>query len=100
MFASLLRWRSTDPSAFADPIPVDLTIAALDAAKVDRALVSAWWGPTGPILGNDEVAAVVRARPDRLVGVASVDLHRPMDAVRELRRCVKTLGMRALRLLP
>jgi len=34
------------------------------------------------------------------VGVASVDLFRPMDAVRELRRCVRQLGFRALRIVP
>jgi len=52
------------------------------------------------MLGNDEVAAHVEAHPDRFVGVASVDLHRPMDAVRELRRCVEELGFVAVRLLP
>jgi hypothetical protein len=32
--------------------------------------------------------------------VASVNLHRPMEAVRELRRCVEEHGARALRILP
>ena len=57
-------------------------------------------GPQGPLLSNDEVAAHARAHPDRLVAVASVDLLHPMDAVRELRRAVRELGMRALRILP
>jgi predicted TIM-barrel fold metal-dependent hydrolase len=100
MFATLLRWRGLDPSAFPDSIPLEFTIGALDAAKIDRALISAWWGPQGPLLGNDDVAALVRARSDRFVGVASVDLLRPMDAVRELRRCVRELGFRALRIIP
>ncbi len=100
MFASLMRWRGMDPSALPDEIPYEFTVSALDAAGVDVALVSAWWGPRGPMLSNDEVAAIVRAHPTRLVGVASVDLSRPMEAVRELRRCVKTLGFRALRMLP
>jgi hypothetical protein len=34
----------------------------------------------------------VEARPD--------DHHRPMDAVRELRRCVRDFGFKALRLVP
>ena len=38
--------------------------------------------------------------PDRFAGVAAVDLARPMDAVRELRRCVRDLGFRALRVVP
>lgn len=100
MFASLLRWRGMDPSLLPDHVPASFTVDALDAAGVDVALVSAWWGPHGPLLENDAVAALVRAHPTRFVGVASVDLHRPMDAVRELRRCVKSLGFRALRLLP
>jgi predicted TIM-barrel fold metal-dependent hydrolase len=52
------------------------------------------------MIGNDAVAAIVRAHPDRVTGIASVDLHRPMDAVRELRRCVEELGLRGLRVLP
>lgn len=100
MFASLLRWRGVEPSALPDEIPCEVTLGAMDAAGVDRALVSAWWGPGGPILGNDEVAALVRAHPDRFFGAASVDLARPMEAVRELRRAVKELGLRALRILP
>jgi predicted TIM-barrel fold metal-dependent hydrolase len=102
MFGSLIRWRgrAIDLRALPDPIPHELTLDALDTAHVDRALVSAWWGPSGPMLSNDSVAAIVRAHPDRLVGVASVDLLRPMDGVRELRRCVRELGFRALRMLP
>jgi len=100
MFAPLLRWRGVDASSLPESIPSEFTVGALDAAKVDRGLVCAWWAPEGPLLSNDEVAALVAAHPDRLVGVASVDLLRPMDAVRELRRCVRKLGLRALRLLP
>ena len=100
MFASLLRWRGVDPDSLPEAIPLDLTMAALDAAGITRALVSAWWGPEGPLLSNDEVAATVRRHPDRLVGIGSVDLCRPMDAVRELRRCVRELGMCAVRVLP
>jgi predicted TIM-barrel fold metal-dependent hydrolase len=97
MFASLRRWGGlTVP----DELPIAWTIGALEAGAVERALVSAWWGPTGPLISNDEVAAMVAAHPDRLVGIGSVDLHRPMEAVRELRRCVRSLGFRGVRLLP
>ena len=98
MFASLRRWMRIDEVP--DEIPLALTLGAMDAAQVERALLSAWWGPEGPLLSNDEVAAQVAQAPDRLCGVASVDLHRPMDAVRELRRCVEELGFVALRMLP
>lgn len=98
MFASLRRWSGSDEVP--DEIPLELTVHALEAAGVTRALLSAWWGPEGALISNDEVAAAVHAHPDRFVGVASVDLLRPMQAVRELRRAVKQLGLRALRLLP
>lgn len=97
MFSSLRRWTGGEVPT---EIPVEFTLAALDAGFVRRALVSAWWGPSGAMLSNDEVAAVVAAAPDRFVGIGSVDLHRPMEAVRELRRCVKKLGFKGVRMLP
>ena len=98
MFASIRRWMGIE--VVPDEIPIELTIGALDAAGVDQALMSAWWGPAGPLISNDEVAGWCAQYPERLFGVASVDLHRPMDAVRELRRCVNDLGFKALRVLP
>ncbi|MCX8072304.1 MAG: amidohydrolase family protein [Candidatus Binatia bacterium] len=97
-FASLRRW--VGATELPDEIPLEFTLAALDAAGVDRALITAWWGPEGPAISNDEVAELVRRAPGRLVGIASVDLRSPMAAVRELRRCVRELGMRGLRVLP
>jgi uncharacterized protein len=67
---------------------------------VDKVVASAWWGPRGPMISNDSVCAIVGRHPDRVIGIASVDLQRPMDAVRELRRCVRHLGLRGLRVLP
>ena len=98
MFASLRRWMGL--TEIPSEIPAAFTMAALDAANVEHALVSAWWGPQGPLISNDEVAAVVATAPDRLHGVAAVDLRRPMEAVRELRRAVNELGFCALRMLP
>ena len=46
------------------------------------------------------MAGFVARYPDRLVGVASVDLRQPVAAVRELRRAVQDLGFRALRVVP
>ncbi len=100
VFASLLRWRGVDADALPEVYPPDFTLGALDAAKVDHGIVSAWWAPEGPLLSNDEVAALVKAHPDRLTGIASVDLLKPMEAVRELRRCVRQLGLKGLRILP
>jgi predicted TIM-barrel fold metal-dependent hydrolase len=98
MFASLRRW--TGGAIPDDEIPLNVTLAAMDAGGVELGLLSAWHGPAGEMIGNDEVADWVAARPDRLAGVAAVDLRRPMDAVRELRRCVTELGFKGLRALP
>ena len=98
MFASLLRWMGV--TEVPEELPLEFTLGALEAAGVERALVCAWHGPQGALISNDEVAAMVRAAPERLVGVASVDLARPMVAVRELHRAVEVLGLRALRMLP
>src|SRR5437763_8832513 len=98
MFDSLRRW--THGHLADQALPIDWTLAAMDTAGVSVGLLCAWWGPHGPLITNDDVAAHVAAHPDRFVGVAAVDLHRPMDAIRELRRCVEQLGFKALRLVP
>ena len=98
MFASLWRWMGiTEVPA---SIPIEITLAGMDVAGVSRGLLSAWWGPQGPLISNDDVAQWTRAHPERFAGVASVDLSRPMAAVRELRRCVEELGFVAVRQLP
>ncbi|MVU80467.1 amidohydrolase family protein [Nocardia sp. ET3-3] len=98
MFASLRRWNGTEIPT--DDIPLKSTLAAMDAAGVDHALISAWCAPEGVLISNDEVAEWVAEAPDRLSGIASVDLRRPMDAVRELRHRVEDQGFKALRVLP
>ncbi len=98
MFESLRRWMGV--TEVAAEVPLEFTLEALKSAGVNRALISAWYGPEGALISNDEVAYFVRHAPEVLVGVASVNILRPMDAVRELRHAVKTLGMRALRVLP
>ena len=98
MFDPLRRW--SGGRALDAELPLETTIASMDQAGVRVGLVCAWWGPQGPLMGNDEVAACVRRFPERLVGVASVNLHRPLDAIRELRRAVRTLDFKALRIIP
>lgn len=98
MFASLRRW--TKASAVTQEPPPEMTIAAMDEANVSLSLASAWCAPDGWLISNDEVAAFTRAYPDRILGVASVSLHKPMQGVRELRRAINELGFRALRIIP
>jgi predicted TIM-barrel fold metal-dependent hydrolase len=98
MFASLRRW--TGEQIPEDEIPIDASVAAMDAGGVGLGLLSAWHGPEGALISNDEVAAWVAAHPDRFAGLAAVDLRDPMGAVYELRRCVTELGFRGLRVIP
>src|SRR5215471_16790833 len=100
MLDPLRRWSRGAFGASSGDVPLALTIRAMDDAGVRLGLCCAWWGPHGPLVSNDEVAAFVRVYPHRLVGIASVDLYHPMEAVRELRRCVRELGFRGLRIVP
>ncbi|AWK10828.1 amidohydrolase [Streptomyces spongiicola] len=98
MFDSLRRW--TGLGLLEEALPVELTVAALEAADVEIGLSAAWYGPRGALIGNDEVAGFVAASGGRLRGVAGVDLARPVEAVRELRRAVRELGFVGLRVVP
>lgn len=97
MFESLRRWTKTDKVT--DEIPAEFTIASMDEGRVQKGLICGWWGPQGPLIANDEVASLVERFPDRFVGIASVNLFKPMDAIRELRRCVNELGFKGLRIV-
>lgn len=78
----------------------DEVVAAMDAAGVDRLMLSAWARPGRWVATNDDIAVFTRAYPQRFTGVAAVDLHKPMEAVRELERAVTQLGFKALRVVP
>src|ERR1700722_8844806 len=98
MLASLRRW--TGGSIPETDIPIEATVAAMDAAEVGLGLLSAWRGPGGQdLVSNDEVADWVAGYPDRFAGLATVDLDRPMEAVREFRRRVSE-GFVGLRVVP
>jgi uncharacterized protein len=98
MLATLLRWTRQD--APEEELPVEVTIESMDAGGVGFGLTSAWHAPEGPLISNEEVAGFVAAHPDRLAGVAAVNLNDPVGAVRELRRCVTELGFVGLRVVP
>jgi predicted TIM-barrel fold metal-dependent hydrolase len=97
MFASLRRWMGLPDEV--PSVPLEMTLGAMDAAGVDRALVSAWCGDRGWMLTNEHVAECVARAPDRLIGVGSVDLSDPMRAVAEVRACAER-GFKAIRVLP
>ena len=99
MFESLRRW--TGQQALAEELPIAGTATAMDHAGVGFGLLSAWHAPReGALISNDEVAGWVAEHPDRFAGLAAVNLDKPMDAVRALRRCVTELGFKGLRVVP
>lgn len=96
--APLLRWTG---QADERPLPTpQSTLQAMDAAGVDITLLSAWYAPHGPLISNQEVSDQIDAAPDRLRGLASVDLNRPMEAVREIRRWVDGKRFVGVRVVP
>lgn len=98
MFESLRRW--TKMPVPTEPLPIEATLAAMDAGGIARMLISAWVAPRDVMISNDEVAGFVAAAPDRFVGVGSVDISKPMAAMREVRRCTGELGFKGIRVLP
>ncbi|MEO1061161.1 MAG: amidohydrolase family protein [Actinomycetota bacterium] len=97
MFDSLRRW--TGQPVPTEELPLEATLATMDAAGVSAGLTAAWYGPAGDMISNDDVAGFMAQAPDRLHGVAGADLRRPMEAVRELRDRVAE-GFVALRIVP
>jgi predicted TIM-barrel fold metal-dependent hydrolase len=75
-------------------------IDCMDRAGVQTLMLSAWHRPGQWVHHNDDVAEMVSHYPDRFVGVAAVNLEKPVEAVRELQRAVKELGFKALRIVP
>lgn len=97
MFASLRRWMGME--RVTEEIPVEFTVSAMDEGNVKTGMICAWWGPDGALISNSEVSAIVKRFPDRFVGIGSVNLYKPMDAVRQVRRCVDELGFKGIRIV-
>ncbi len=96
--APLLRWTGRSGEMLA-PTPAS-TLAAMDAGGVSLALLSAWYGPEGDLITNEEVGRQIDAAPTRFRGLASADLRDPMNAVRELRRWLGDRRFVGVRVVP
>lgn len=96
--ASLLRW-TRRAGKLVTPTVAD-TVLAMDRAKVTTALLSAWYGPTGSLISNDEVAAQIDAQPDRFRGLASADIRRPAEAARQIRDWLRDDRFVGVRVVP
>jgi uncharacterized protein len=95
---TLMRW--TGKSGDRRVTGTAATLAAMDAAGIEIALLSAWHGPQGPLVTNDEVAGMIAEAPGRFRGLATVDLNDPMGSVRALRRIVDGKTFVGVRLVP
>src|SRR5271156_2565758 len=80
-------------------------LAYMDGADVDMHLLSVspqtWLynqepavGIAGAAIQNEEIARLVKAHPDRFAGIATLPMQAPELAAAELRRAMKTLGLR------
>ncbi|TGK15237.1 amidohydrolase [Leptospira fluminis] len=76
------------------------TVELMDRSGIDKLLLRAWCRPGEWVCTNDQIFEYTNRFPDRFVGIASVDLHRPVQAVKELRRAIKDLNFKGLFLLP
>jgi predicted TIM-barrel fold metal-dependent hydrolase len=92
---SLKRWVGQN----LEEVPLDATVQAMQAAHVEKALLSAWYGPDGALISNEEVLEITQRYPDLFLGIASVDIRRPVEAIRTLRQQVKTHGFKGLRIV-
>lgn len=84
---------------------VERRLADMDAAEVDVHLLSAapqtWLYGKEPAIGaaaaaiqNEGIARLVRQKPDRFAGIATLPMQAPEQAAAELRRAMTTLGLR------
>lgn len=84
-------------------IPIEEMLEEFDRAGVEKAVLLGWDAETGsglPKLPNEYISKLVDRAPDRFIGFAGVDPHKGEEAVRELRRAVKDLGLVGLKLHP
>ncbi len=83
---------------FLKPIPVEDVIADMDSAGIEKSvLLPLDLRTTGyGYVPNDHIADLVRQYPDRFIGFACVDPHMGTEAIAELERSVKELGLKGL----
>jgi aminocarboxymuconate-semialdehyde decarboxylase len=84
---------------------IERRLRDMDAAEVDVQVLSATpqtylYGQDASLaaacaaIQNDQIAKLVAAQPDRFLGIATLPMQAPERAADELRRAVRTLGLR------
>ncbi|KFY00075.1 hypothetical protein O988_03535 [Pseudogymnoascus sp. VKM F-3808] len=98
--ARLFAYSHADPAIADQKRSPKEVIALMDEAGVSQICLSAWSRPGQMIFSNAEVAEYTRAYPDRIFGLAAVNLHDPVAAVKELEYYVKVEHFVGLRVVP
>lgn len=82
--------------------PHEGLLKLMEEAGVDKAVLTAEDAETTMNMRtpNEKVAEFVRHEPNRFIGMAAVDPHKGMQALRDLEYAVNELGMKALCLEP
>jgi 2,3-dihydroxybenzoate decarboxylase len=75
-----------------DEFGIEMMILSLNAPAI-QAIADAKRANDIARKANDYLADAIRKRPDRFYGLAALPLQDPDLAIKELRRCVKELGM-------
>ena len=81
---------SQERIAAMDEAGIDVQVLSLAALGVDKLAPAEQTAVLRSV--HDEVAAAVKAHPDRFAAFATPGLKEPANAVKELERCVKELG--------
>ena len=84
MLDSLRRWVGV--AVFEDEIPLGCDHRGDGCGRRGGQLASAWYGPQGDLISNDEVAAQIAALSGQVPWGRRRRPQRPMEAVRELRQ--------------
>ena len=74
--------------------------ALMEEANMDKILLSAWRRPGKVVLSNETIKEFTTYDPTKFIGIGTVDLAHPMDAVATLEKCVKVYGFKGIRILP
>jgi predicted TIM-barrel fold metal-dependent hydrolase len=72
----------------------------MDEGGVRQICLSAWYRPSGPVVSNADVAEFTRAYPDRIIGIAGVDLNDPVGYVKEVEHYVRQENFKGVRVVP
>jgi len=79
----------------------DHIIQVMDLLGIDKICIASHAAiGVDATLGNQITAQAMKRYPQRIIGLAVINPHRPKEAVNELNTCIKKNGMRGIKLHP